>query len=216
MNTEGQEEKMRIGIIACDVLKNEIEHLTRDDPDFVHREYLEFALHENPEEMKRVIIEHVNALDGSVDAVLLGYGICQSLENITEFLNVPSVMLPGADCIDALLGPEEYAAEKKKCTGTWFSSPGWAEQGVNGLIKELHLDSAEGYDPQFFLDILFESYERCLFIDPGIGNDEFYLQKSQEFANDLKLRLDCRTCSLNRLEESIAQVKHILDDRADS
>lgn len=55
---------MRLGIIACDILEREIEFLTKDDPDFTYREYIEFALHENPPEMKRVIIEKVNALEG--------------------------------------------------------------------------------------------------------------------------------------------------------
>lgn len=45
MNTS---EKMRLGIIACDILEREIEFLTKDDPDFTYREYIEFALHENP------------------------------------------------------------------------------------------------------------------------------------------------------------------------
>ncbi|NLN71412.1 MAG: hypothetical protein GX137_01290 [Thermoplasmatales archaeon] len=46
---------MRLGIVACDILKNEIEYLTKDDPDFVRREYLEFALHVYPVEMRAKI-----------------------------------------------------------------------------------------------------------------------------------------------------------------
>jgi len=203
---------LRIGIVACEVLKNEIEHLTKDDPCFVHREYLKFALHEDSKEMKRILIEKVNALKGEVDAVFLGYAVCQSLQNVTDVLSVPTVMLPGADCIDALLGQEEYNAEKKKCIGTWFSSPGWAEQGIEGLIEQFHLDSAEGYEPQYFLDMMFESYERCLFLDPGIGNSEFYIRRSQEFADRLGLRLDRRPCGLGRIEDSILRTKNIAEN----
>ena len=200
---------MKLAIVACDVLKNEIEYLTKDDPDFVHREYLEFALHTYPDDMKAKIIERVNLLEGQVDAVFLGYAVCQSLQNVTKEFTVPAVMLPGADCIDALLTTDEYDAEKKTCAGTWFSSPGWAMEGINGLIKELHLDSVEGVDPSFFLDMLFDSYERCLFIDPGIGNEEEYVKKSQEFADTLKLRHDCRKCNLKALEEVIKQTKEL-------
>lgn len=200
---------MRLAIVACDILKGEIESLTGDDPDFTHREYLEFALHENPEHMRDVIIEKVNSLKGQVDAVLLGYAICSSLENVTERFDVPAVMLPGADCIDALLGPEEYAREKKVCAGTWFSSPGWAIEGLNGLIKELHLDSMEGYDPSFFFDIIFASYERVLFIDTGIGDPEEYRRMSREFADELKLRLDCRCCNLDRIADTVRRAKEL-------
>jgi len=200
---------MRIGIVACDILKGELEFLTKDDPDFVLRIYLEFALHENGENMKRVIKETVNGLVGQVDAVLLGYSICQSLKDIPLELNVPTVMLRGADCIDALLGEEEYNKEKKKCMGTWFSSPGWAVQGTEGLVKMLHLDSMKDFEPSFFLDMLFASYERCLYIDTGIGNDEEYARLSKKFADELKLRLDCRSCGLKALEDAIADVKRV-------
>lgn len=200
---------MKLGIIACDILKPEIEFLTKDDPDFVVREYLEFALHEYPEEMKKKIIETVNKYEGQLDAVFLGYAICQSLDGVTNELKVPTAMLKGADCIDVLLTPPEYTREKKICAGTWFISPGWAEQGVNGLIKELHLDSVEGVDPQFFLDMLFGSYQRCLFIDDGIGNEDYYKERSVEVADKLKLHLDCRKCGLEGLTEAIARTKEL-------
>ena len=203
---------MRLGIVACDVLKNEIEFLTKDDPDFVYREYLEFALHAWPDDMKEKIIERVNLLEGQVDAVFLGYAICQSLQNVTNEFKVPAAMLPGADCIDALLTTDEYDAEKKICAGTWFSSPGWALEGVQGLIKEMHLDSVEGVDPEFFLDMMFGSYERCLFIDPGIGNREEYLKKSEEMATKLKLKHDCRKCNLKALEAAIAETKKLVKE----
>jgi hypothetical protein len=204
---------MKIGIVACDILKEEIEFLTKDDSDFVHREYLEFALHADPENMKKVILEKVNALEGKLDAVFLGYAVCQSLKDITDALSIPTVMLPGADCIDALLGTDEYNREKKICAGTWFSSPGWAKEGINGLIKEMHLDSVEGVDPSFFLDILFDSYERCLHIDSGVGNNEEYTRLSKEFADHLKLRLDCRKCGLGTIEDAIKKTKEMAGAR---
>jgi hypothetical protein len=200
---------MRIGIVACEVLKHEIEFFTKDDPDFVHREYLKFALHEDAQNMKKIILEKTKELEGKVDALLLGYAVCQSLENVTDEMNIPAVMLPGADCIDALLGPEEYKAEKKKCVMTWFSSPGWAEVGRDGFIEQFRLNTVEGYDPQFFLDLMFESYERYLFINTGVGDEELSLRNSKEFADSLKLRLETRPCSLVRIEDAVQQVKMI-------
>ncbi|MDD2533033.1 MAG: DUF1638 domain-containing protein, partial [Candidatus Methanomethylophilaceae archaeon] len=86
---------MRLGIVACDILKNEIEHLTKDDPDFVRREYLEFALHVYPEDMRTKIEDTVNSLKGEVDAVFVGYAVCSSLQGLTRNLEVPAVMLEG-------------------------------------------------------------------------------------------------------------------------
>ncbi|MBQ3736246.1 MAG: DUF1638 domain-containing protein [Candidatus Methanomethylophilaceae archaeon] len=197
----------RIGLVACDILKNEFEFLLKDDLDFVEKKYLEFALHVDPEHMRDVIIDEVNDMLTRVDAVLLGYAVCSSLDAIEKRFDKPVVKLPGADCIDALLTTEEYNREKKICCGTWFDSPGWAIEGTEGMIKEMHLDMIEGVEPQFFLDMLFESYERVLFIDPGIGNEEEYMKKSIQLSKELKLRHDCRKCDLRQIEDCIRKVK---------
>jgi len=202
---------MRIGLIACDILEPEFELLLKDDTDFVHKEYVEFALHAYPDEMRSKLIEKVNALKGKVDAVLLGYAICQSLSGFTDAVDVPTVMLDGDDCICVLLGSKEYTREKKICTGTWFSTPGWAREGMDGLIKEMHLDSVEGMDPMIFADMLFESYERCLYIDTGVKSctECNYLERSKEFAGLLKLRHDERKCELTALKDVIKKVKEL-------
>jgi len=199
---------MRIGLIACDILEPEFELLLKDDPDFVHKEYVEFALHAYPDEMREKLLEKVNALKGEVDAVLLGYAVCQSLGGFTEAVDIPTVMFDGDDCICVLLGANEYTREKKICAGTWFSSPGWAREGMDGIVKELHLDSVEGVDPMFFMDMMFDSYERCLYIDTGVKDEKGeYLAKSKDFADQLRLRHDERKCGLSALENAIKKVK---------
>lgn len=200
--------RMRIGIVACDILEGEIEQLTANDPDFTERVYLEFALHVDPAEMRKEIVRQVWKMIPKVDAVLLGYAVCNSLDGIENEFDKPVVKLPGADCIDALLTTDEYNREKKICLGTWFNSPGWAKEGVPGLIKEMHLDSVEDYPPEFFLDMLFGSYERVLFIDTGIGDADEYERMSREMAKSLKLdRHDCRRCDLHAIEDAIREVK---------
>ncbi|MDR0523228.1 MAG: DUF1638 domain-containing protein [Candidatus Methanoplasma sp.] len=200
---------MRVGIVACDILKGEIEYATRGDPDIAHREYLEFALHVEPELMRERVLERIDALEGAVDSVFLGYGACQSLAGVPSVARVPTAMLAEDDCIGALLGAERYEAEKKACAGTWFSTPGWAEVGAEGLIKELRLDTVEGHDPRDLLDRLFESYGRCLFIDPGIGMEERYCEKSGELAAELGMRLERCSCGLERIREALGRAKDL-------
>lgn len=201
----------RIGIIACEILKREIELLTKDDPDFVHREYLEFALHIDSAVLKQKVMEKVDSLKGKVDAVLLGYAVCQSLKGVTKQLSVPTIMLESDDCIGVLITPEEYEREKRTCTGTWFSSPGWAELGFDGAVKELHLDvmKSEGYDPMYFMKMLFEGYKRSLYIDTGTGEKEKYVALSKDFASKLNLRYDERESDMRELTKAIAHVKEL-------
>ncbi len=202
---------MRVGIVACDILKHEIEALTAGDEDIVHREYLEFALHVYPEEMREKVMEAVNRLEGKVDAVLIGYATCQSLGSLDKMVRVPSVMLEGDDCISVLMGPRPYAEAKAECTGTWFSSPGWAQQGMDAVIKELHLDSMveEGYSPEFFLGIIFDAYKRCLFIDTGVGDKDELVRMSLDFAQQLKLPHTCTVGTLDNIRAALRRVKHL-------
>ena len=198
---------MRLGLLACDILKNEFEYLLKDDEDFVEKKYLEFALHVDPENMKKVIIDEINEMLPRVDALLLGYATCNSLDKIGDLFSKPVIKLPGSDCIEAMLGSEGYKGEKKICAGTWFNTPGWCDAGVDGLIKEMRLDTVEGVEPEFFLDMLFGSYERVLFMDPEIGDSEKYEKESEIMAEKLKLRHECRKCNLDLIAETIRKVK---------
>jgi hypothetical protein len=204
----------RIGIVACEILKREIELMTKDDPDIVHREYLEFALHIDSDVLKAKVQEKVNSLKGQVDAVFLGYAICQSLRDVTKLLEVPTAMLEADDCIGAFITPMEYEREKRRCTGTWFSSPGWAELGIQGAVKELHLDSMvdQGYDPMYFMKMIFDGYSRCLYIYTGVGEEDQYVLKSEDFARQLNLRHECRSCDMRVLRKALDQAKQLANN----
>ena len=201
---------MRIGLVACEILEPEFELLIKDDPDFVHKEYVEFALHAYPDDMREKLQEKVDALEGQVDVVILGYAVCQSLGGFPNTAKVPTVMFDGDDCICVFLGAKEYNNEKKICAGTWFSSPGWAREGMTGLIKEMHLDSVEGVDPMEFVEMLFDSYERCLYIDTGVPDEDGeYIRQSKVFADQLKLRHDERSCDLSAFTNIIKKAKDL-------
>ena len=200
---------MRIGTIACDIWKREIDAVVGEDPSIVHKEYLEFALHVDSAKLRSTVIDKVNSLQGKVDAVFLGYAICQSLKGVRDELKVPTVMLDADDCIGALLSPLRYAEEKRKVTGTWFNTSGWAEMGLKGVIKELRLDSAieQGYEPMYFVKILFQGYSRCLYIDTGVADPEHFLRLSQEFSDQVGLRHECTSCSLDSLSKAWEDTK---------
>ncbi|HOE52143.1 MAG TPA: DUF1638 domain-containing protein [Methanomassiliicoccales archaeon] len=203
--------RARLAIIACEILKPELEKLTEGWDDVVHKEYLEFALHINPEDLRAKVLDKVNALQGKADAVFLGYATCQSLSGITAHLKVPTVMLDGDDCIAAVLGPVEYARQKSLCGGTWFNTPGWALRGIDGAIKELHLDSMvdQGYEPKYFLDMLFENYERCLYVDTDVGDGERYERLSRKFAEELGLRHENRPCGTANLAKFLVRAREM-------
>ena len=83
---------MKIAVIACDIMKREIENLLADEPDVAEIIFLEAALHVYPLKMKEKIKEQINAIKDRVDVVFLGYGFCQSLRGIENEVDIPVVM----------------------------------------------------------------------------------------------------------------------------
>lgn len=204
---------MRIGIISCETFERNLEPLIKEDPDIVHKEYLQFGFHEYPEELKKAVIEKVNSLEGKVDAVLLGYGICNSLKDITKQLKVPTVQLRGDDCIGVLLTPEEYDKERKKCAGTVYHTPYFSKMNREWTEKKLREEMPNyeelGVTVDWYLSKLFDGYSRVLFLDDGLGEIETYKAMSRQFAADLNLRHECRLSTPEILQKSLAMTKQL-------
>jgi len=200
---------MKVGIVACEVFEKEIDLLTEGDHDIVYKEYVEFGEHIFPEKMKETLIKKVNALEGKVDSVFLGYGVCQSLKGVTNSLRVPTIMLEADDCIGTFLTQAGYEAERKKCTGTWFAIPFFSDMAIEKLTKEMHLDKIKNpkYDAMWFIRKFFEGYSRALYVDTGIGERESYESKSMDFAQLLNLRHESMDGTLALLKEGIEKAK---------
>jgi hypothetical protein len=204
---------MKIGIIACETFKRQLEILTEGDPDIVYKEYLEFGLHEFPDELKKVVTDKVNSLAGKVDAVLLAYGICNSLKDVAIEAKVPTYRLNADDCIGVLLTQDEYNRERKICAGTMYHTPYFAEMGNDFFIKNLkkRMPNYEevGLDVDWYLDKLFDGYKRVLYIDDGLGDKEKYMELSRKWAEGRKLAHESRTGTLSCLEEGLLKTKEL-------
>ncbi|MEN3036791.1 MAG: DUF1638 domain-containing protein [Candidatus Methanosuratincola petrocarbonis] len=212
----GQYRLMRLGIVACEAFRKELEMVTGGDPDVVHKEYLDFGLHAYPETLRRAITEKVNSLEGRVDAVFIGYGICQSLKGISGELRVPALRLDCDDCIATLLTPPIYEAERRKCAGTFFVTPFFAERGMEGMMKELRLDSPkfQRYDKMWFIRRLFDGYSRALFVDTGVGNRERYEALSRAFAEELGLKHEATKGTVSVLAEALSKAKQLAGQKS--
>jgi hypothetical protein len=202
---------MRIGVIACDMIKRELEKVLPNYPEVTEIFWLESALHVYPERMKATIIERINEMKERVDVVFLGYGYCQSLKGIEDEVDIPVILPQHDDCLAILMTPERYAEEKKKEVGTWFMTPGWAEIGAEMVIKELHLERARKYgkDPMALAKRLFTHYRRGLYIDTGVGDNDYFLEKAAQFCKDFDLVLEKSAAGSGILEEELARCRCI-------
>lgn len=191
---------MRIGVVACDMMKRELEKVLPAFPEVGEVVWLQSALHVNPQRMKGTILAEIEGMRGKVDAVFLGFGFCQSLRGIEAETDIPVHLPQYDDCLAILMTPERYEAEKKREVGTWFMTPGWAEIGAELVIKELRLDRARKYgrDPMEMARRLFTHYRRGLYVDTGVGEEERFVALAEEFCRDFNLTLE-RTSAVSTI-----------------
>ena len=202
---------MKIAIIACDHFKRELETLTDGDADFVMHEYLEFSYHNDPNKLRQVIVEKVNGLEGTMDAVLLGYGVCGSLTNIVDELRVPTVTFKADDCIAVYLTQEVVDRERKKVPLTYYSTPYFSEMDMewqeNDWEKKMGFEM-ETDDFKRMFSKMFDGYSRSVYIHT-IGDRECFEKKAKQFAEELSLSYETREGTLSVMQDAISQVKEL-------
>jgi len=131
---------MRIGVVACDIMKLELDKLLSKTPGITEIIYLEAALHCYPKKMKQTILDNVNAIKDKVDVIFLGYGFCNALEGIEDEIDIPVVMPQMDDCIQIFMTPQKYGEAIRKEVGTLVHESRLGGDWVEMVIKENHLD----------------------------------------------------------------------------
>lgn len=126
-------------ILACEVLKPEIEHLASkmDKPPQVI--YLSQRLHDYPEKLREGVQEAIDKIENErpeVETIILGYGLCgKGLTGVTS-RNATLIIPRLHDCIPLLLGLEPDSQEASSRDGkTYWISPGW----LDSFLAEYHL-----------------------------------------------------------------------------
>ena len=138
MNQKQISPDARVALIACQVLEPEIEALMREHA-HIKVFYLDQNLHRTPKFMAEQIQEIVDRIDGSVDRIVLGYGLCSNgivgVKTRTQTMIVPRCH----DCIAFFLGsPQAYLDDFHSRPGSYYLTPGWIAEKKDplGIIEE--------------------------------------------------------------------------------
>lgn len=199
---------MQIGIIYCETLESEIHALAEEFPEIRRLKKMPWGLHIDPENLLTEVRKQITEMQDSVDSIVLGYGRCQSLNNLENDFKVPVFRPEAEDCIGILLGQKQYEKELKEIPGTWFLSPGWTRMGTEFVFHELQLSriTRRDMEPLALARRLLDGFSRALYIDVhSLQDTEDLRQKAGKIAIDLNLRLEETRGSLSMLENIIRQ-----------
>ncbi|MHB0946337.1 MAG: DUF1638 domain-containing protein [Sedimentisphaerales bacterium] len=164
-------------IIACGVLKPEMQKTAQTlgiNADF---NFLESTLHDTPEKLKSELQLAINAVSPEqYDRIILGYGICgQGTDGITAG-KVPLIIPQIHDCISLFLGSAAiYKEQFESCPGTYYFTPGWLDKGSGpDDIRKWMMQSCPGHSEKEIVELIEEffsgwqkNYTRAVFVNTG-------------------------------------------------
>ncbi len=121
----------KVCVIACGVLKPDLQTAAQKLGIDVEFKFLDSMLHDTPEQLKIEIQQSIDAVDPEVyDRIILGYGICGQGTDGVIAGKLPLVIPQIHDCISLFLGSAAvYKEQFEKCPGTYYFTAGWLDKG---------------------------------------------------------------------------------------
>lgn len=176
-------------VIACATVIEEMLLLMPADVDY---EVLDFGLHLNPGELKRVLQEQIDQDSPNYDVLLLGYGLCSMAVVGLKATSATLVVPRTDDCIAIFLGsPDAYKKQAKKEPGTYYLTKGWIEVGDTPFEEhKLIVDRYGEEKAARMTKMLLKNYTRLGFINTGQYEIERYRDYSKTTAEKFGLRFE--------------------------
>jgi hypothetical protein len=154
---------MKTKLIACNMIRDEVELALAETGAALNVEWLEEGLHYNVNKLRGRMQE---ALDGSAsyDRVLLAFGACG---NMIDGLRVPGfeLILPDADdCVTLMLYPHRGGKE----AGTYYLTGGWVRLKRNAWNERADLTARFGEKKAArVMDQMFGGYHSLHLVNTG-------------------------------------------------
>ena len=162
---------MKFKLISCEIFYREMEFLLQQCPHQIDVDFMQKGLHDIPSGDMRARLQHQvdAASEQDVDAILLGYGLCNNGLDGLQARNVRLVLPRAHDCITLFFGSRRRYSEYFDANpGTFFRTTGWIERDkVSDELRQLSIPNRMGMDLSY--EELVEKY--------GEDNAEFLWQE---------------------------------------
>ncbi len=193
----------RTKIIACaTVIEEMLPHL----PMGVEPQVLDFGLHVNPKELKRILQETIDALASEADTILLGYGLCSQAVVGLRARDCTLVVPKVDDCIAIFLGSDTaYKEQFRAEPGTYYLTKGWIEAGdspfdeYDGLVEQYGEKKA-----RWLMSQILKNYTRLALINTG----QYELERYRAYARDTAARWGLRYEEIPGSDTLITRMLH--------
>lgn len=179
----------RTHVIACETV---IEEMLPFLPPDVSHQVLDFGLHLTPDTLKQTLQQAIDAVEPSVERVVLGYGLC-AMAVIGLKADGCTLIIPRMDdCIGIFLGSREsYQEQAAQEPGTYYLTKGWIEVNDTPLEEYRRMEARYGAEKaQRMMRLMLKNYTRIAYIDTGLQDQEKYRAYAREVAEHFDLRFE--------------------------
>jgi hypothetical protein len=171
-----------LAVVACDVLRDEVEQLALNQAHLAPRVYLPMGLHDRPELMRAELQRQLAAAEAvpGIEAVALVYGLCGMGTAGLGLSRVPLVLPRAHDCVTLFFGSRErYTEHRERHPGAYYYTPGWQrERRVPGpdrlalLEAEYRERFEDPEDVEYLLEVEREVWRKAgpaTYLDHGLA-----------------------------------------------
>ncbi len=131
---------MRFKIIACDIMRQELEEAVQKSPHEIEITYLtREGYHNEPDKNRPVLQDYIAGIPGEVDAILLGFAFCNRLLDGVRACHTQLVVPRAHDCITFFMGSRQrYQEHFTGHPGTYYYTTGWLERRNGSQLSQTH------------------------------------------------------------------------------
>jgi hypothetical protein len=189
-------------VMACATV---IEEMLPLMPEGMQHQVFDFGLHVNPNKLRSILQEAIDAASGLYDTIILGYGMCsQAIIGIKA--NGCRLVAPRVDdCIAIFLGSSTaYRLQCQAEPGTYYLTKGWIEVGDTPFSDYERAVQRYGQaKAEWIYHKLMGNYRRLALINTG----QYELEKYRAYARSTAERFGLR---FEEIEGSDVLVKRML------
>ncbi|HCX65830.1 MAG TPA: hypothetical protein DHN33_11555 [Eubacteriaceae bacterium] len=175
-------------IVACEILKDELEKARKDVGNEDPVIWMDSLLHMEPNRLREALQEVIDEHHQKADHILLAYGNCGGGLVGLEAKETTLVIPKTADCISLLLHKDKEVDHLRK--NTYFLTKGWLRCEKNLISEYEH--SLEKYGEEKakqIFKVMLNHYENLMLIDTGAYDVKKYRKIAENIADKLEMNV---------------------------
>ena len=160
--------------------------------------WVESGLHNVPAHLTNRLQQELDALDGKVERILLGFGFCGNAVAGLKTGNYQLIVPRVDDCITLALGSYRRRRELMQEDSSYFLTQGWLQGERNIWVEYEYARKRYGEQrAQRIYQSMLSHYHRLLVVDTGAYELSQILPNTEMIAHELKLKHQVIQGSMN-------------------